>query len=227
MLKKSFLKISLFLFILSLSFSDTIFSQTYSHLDSLDGKFALQFQISDNFNLSDFQGTVLSGKYHFSIRDAVRLGFTLEFGDSDFETEITRLDTIKKDNSKDDYSSMNFGISAQYVRYLAVTNDVAFYLGAGPFIGIFNSSDERVINLDETEIVRKAEQDGYSLGLDFLTGVEWWFHKQMSLSAEYGIKFSYRYREDNFNDDVTKGESNIQSFYITDNNVKFGISVYF
>jgi hypothetical protein len=49
----------------------------------------------------------------------------------------------------------------------------------------------------------------------------------MSLSAEYGIKFSYISREENFKDDISKGELNINSFYITDNHVKFGLSVYF
>ena len=45
-----------------------------SYLDSLDGKYALQFQISENFTLSDFQGTTLSGKYQTGKRTAIRLG---------------------------------------------------------------------------------------------------------------------------------------------------------
>ena len=60
-----------------------------------------------------------------------------------------------------------------------------------------------------------------------LIGTEWWFHKQMSLSAEYGLKFSYRSSEDNFSDDVTEATANINSFFVSDNNIKFGITVYF
>ncbi|MGB5288021.1 MAG: hypothetical protein WBN42_05990, partial [Ignavibacteriaceae bacterium] len=60
-----------FLFFFQL-FMSTVFSQSSSNLDSLDGKFALQFQISDNFKLSNFQGTTFSGKYHFGKMDAIR-----------------------------------------------------------------------------------------------------------------------------------------------------------
>jgi hypothetical protein len=60
---------SLLFFILSLL--STTSAQT-SYLDSLDGKFALQFQISENFTLTNFQGATLSGKYQLGKRSAVR-----------------------------------------------------------------------------------------------------------------------------------------------------------
>lgn len=217
----------IYLQIFFLVFTKDCLPQSESYLDSLDGKFALQFQITDNFTLSDFQGTILSGKYHFSKRDAIRLGVMLEFADSELESEVSRLDTIDTDESKEDLSSIGFTINAQYIRYLTITNDIALFCGAGPFINFFDRTAERIINYEGNEVVRKSTRNAYTFGLDMLLGAEWWFHKQMSLSAEYGLKFSYRSSEDNFSDDVTEAKATINSFFVTDNNIKFGITVYF
>jgi hypothetical protein len=90
---RSYLSNLLTLLVVSQLFITTGFFQSTSYLDSLDGKFALQFQITDNFQLSSFQGAILSGKYHFSSRDAVRLSLSLDFGDSKNEIEVNNLDT--------------------------------------------------------------------------------------------------------------------------------------
>jgi hypothetical protein len=214
----------LFFFIV---FTKVCFPQNESYLDSLDGKFALQFQISDNFNLTNFQGTTFSGKYHLSNRDAVRLGVSLEFGNADIETSVTRLDTSdinKSENNTDEFGIM---VNLQYIRYFTVTSNIALFGGAGPFINIQNQSSERTINEDETEVKVKSDRDIFSTGADILLGVEWWFYKQMSLSAEYGITFSYWSSKDNFSDDNTKAESKINSFSVNGKHVNFGISVYF
>jgi len=212
---------------LSMMILSSAYSQSHTNLDSLENKFALQFQITDNFTLSDFQGTILSGKYHFSKRDAIRLGLMLEFADYELESEISRLDTIDTDESKENASSIGFTINAQYIRYLTITNNIALFCGTGPFINFFDNTSERIITLEGIEYLRKSTRTGYTVGLDILIGTEWWFHKQMSLSAEYGLKFSYRSSEDNYSDDVTEATANITSFFVTDNNIKFGITVYF
>lgn len=87
---------TIFIFI----FSNISSPQNGSYLDSLDKRFALQFQITDNFSLTDFQGTIFSGKYHFAKREAVRIGLSVSLGDSETETELTRLDTAETDKSK-------------------------------------------------------------------------------------------------------------------------------
>jgi len=214
------------LFLILISISST-YSQSSSDLDSLEGKFALQFQISEDFTLTNFQGTTFSGKYHFSSRDAVRLGFTFELSDSEIKADVTHLDTTDSDQSKDNINRFGFTINSQYIHYFTVTDNIAFFGGAGPFISFFDQNSERVITENGTEINRKISRSGYTAGLDLITGVEWWFHEQMSLSAEYGLKFNYTNSEDKFNDDVIEGESEINSFHIIGNTVKFGISVYF
>jgi hypothetical protein len=217
--------ISLLLFFIVLT--KVCLPQSESYLDSLDGKFALQFQISDNFNLTNFQGSTFSGKYHFSNRDAVRLGVSLEFGNADIETIVTRLDTSDINKSENNTDNFGFMINLQYIRYFTVTNSIALFGGAGPFINISNQTSDRTFNEDETEIKVKSDRDILSVGADMILGVEWWFYKQMSLSAEYGITFSYWSSKDNFSDDNTKAESKINSFSVNGKHVNFGISVYF
>ena len=73
----------------------------------------------------------------------------------------------------------------------------------------------------------KFTDDSYSFGMDLLLGVEWWFHKNMSLSAEYGMKFRYRSRESIVEQGVLRREQTSNYFRITANSINFGITVYF
>ena len=103
-----------------------------------------------------------------------------EFADSDLESEETRLDTIDSDESKEDLSSFGFTINAQYIRYLTITDDIALFCGAGPFFNFFDQTAERIVNFEGNEILRKSTRNTYTIGLDMLLGVEWWFDIQMS-----------------------------------------------
>jgi len=222
--KISFLIVSAYL---SLIFVGRSFSQQTTYLDSLDGKFALQFQIDRNFSLSNFQGTIFSGKYHFSQRDAIRLGISIQLADSDVETEVNRLDTTTVDNSKQDDRRFDLTINSQYIHYMSVSDNIAFFGGIGPFFRFFDQNTERLITENGIDIKRESERNGFSTGIDLILGVEWWFHKYMSLSAEYGLKFSYWSSDDKIKDDAIEVVSKTNSFNITGNHINFGITVYF
>jgi hypothetical protein len=215
---------SLLFFILSLLSTTT--AQT-SYLDSLDGKFALQFQISENFTLTNFQGATLSGKYHLGKRSAVRLGLSLNFDDSDSDREINLSDTLHI-NENAQNNSIGFTISSQYLYYLVRTDDIGFYLGTGPTIGFGNSESEfKSVSFDSTINTGSGSGDSFTIGLDAILGVEWSFHKDMTLSAEYGMKFYYTHRNEKLDSTESKYERTIDSYRITQNYVNFGISVYF
>ena len=216
--------ISLLLFFIV--FTKVCLPQNESNLDSLDGKFALQFQISDNFNLTNFQGTIFSGKYHFSNRDAVRLGISLDFGDSNYETDTDR-DTLYSSNSKREVDRFGFSVYAQYIRYMEVTGDIAFFGGVGPFFHYSKENETRQEYYDTLNVKRESDRKLYSGGLDLLIGVEWWFHEYMSLSAEYGLSAYYVSTKDNSNQYDIKSSAKSHSFNISGSNVKFGITVYF
>ena len=119
---------SLLFFILALT--NTTSAQS-SYLDSLDGKFALQFQISENFTLSDFQGSILSGKYHLGKRSAVRLGLAINFEDGNADRDFIILDSVQYSQNVE---SNIFGITlnSQYINYLVNEDEIGCYIGAGP-----------------------------------------------------------------------------------------------
>ncbi len=215
-----------FLFAL-LVFVSTGFSQGTSYLDSLDGKFALQFQINENFRLSNFQGSTLSGKYHFSTRDAIRLGLSISFSDSDGEVSSNALDTINVITNTIDNSSYGITVNTQYIRYIKGTDDISFFVGGGPFIVYSTSTSNREIREKQPVEKYKSTRDSYTFGIDLLLGVEWWFHKYMSLSAEYGMKFMYSSRETINELGVVRRKLSENFFRITANSINFGITVYF
>jgi hypothetical protein len=227
MLTRSYLSNLLILLFVSQLFITTGFSQITSYLDSLDGKFALQFQIADNFQLSSFQGTTLSGKYHFSCWDAVRLGLSIELGDSESETKIDYLDTSAVAKSKEDGNKFGLTLKSQYIRYFRGTKDISFFGGIGPFISFNDQSFKRVIEENGIDITRETEASGFSFGLDLIIGVDWMFSNYMSLSAEYGLNFSYRSSEINSKDDSAEANHETTAFNISGNNINFGITVYF
>ncbi len=227
MLFQSFLKIYFAFLFASLIFVTTSFSQSTSYLDSLDGKFALQFQINENFSLSDFQGTIFSGKYHFSSRDAVRLGLSVSFRDSERDEIGSRTDTNLVTTSSGDVNNFDITLSAQYLVYLSNISNIGFFIGAGPFLRYENNKYEQSSNRPPLESTRTTTLKSFGVGLDFISGVEWMFHKSMSLSAEYGLRFIYTSHESTDDNKVFRQERNEDSYIITGNHVKFGITVYF
>jgi len=202
------------------------FSQSTSYLDSLDGKFALQFQISDNFQLSNFQGTTFSGKYNFSRRNAVRVGFSVSLNNSDAESNQTFLDTTFTVSSDANQNGFGMTIRTQYIHYIPGMYDIMFFFGGGPFIGFHNVTNEfNNSNYDPT--YGKQTIDDFIAGMDLIVGVEWMFTKNMSLSAEYGIRFSYNSETRKSEDDYSVIETTAKRYNIDNGDVNFGLSVYF
>lgn len=227
MLFQSFLKIYITFLFASLIFVSTGFSQSTSYLDSLDGKFALQFQIADNFQLSSFQGTTFSGKYNFSSRDAIRLGISVSFNDSKSDGTNTRPDTNLVNTSSNDVNRFNIVLNVQYLYTLTALNDIGFFIGLGPFLKYENNRYEQISTYEQNSDIRIETSKYYGVGLDVISGVEWMFNKSMSLSAEYGLRFIYLSGEVVDDREVYRQERNENTFYVTGDNVKFGITVYF
>jgi hypothetical protein len=223
---------SLLFFILSLA-STT--NAQIPYLDSLDGKYALQFQISENFTLSNFQGAILSGKYQLGKTSAVRLGISLNFDDSSLDEQETIIDTLNPNNESKKNSegnSVGFTVNSQYIAYLVSTNDVGFYIGSGPTFSFRNYDTESKYSYNSLDDRNTSYSDDfYSIGLDAIAGVEWSFYKNMSLSAEYGIKFYYYHGTEkwtaNYEYATRTDERTREGIELTANYVNFGISVYF
>ncbi|MEE9450485.1 MAG: hypothetical protein V3V72_10580 [Ignavibacteriaceae bacterium] len=230
MLPESIQTIFLITFSIFIIFTSNVYSQSPSYLDSLDGKFALQFQISDNFNLSSFQGTTFSGKYNFSNRDAVRLGLSINFGDSEGDETISRSDTNLVSTGRQEFNNFNIILKTQYIYSMSITNNIGFFVGGGPFISYTTSSSETKYINNLIETTRTYTSDIFGIGLDLINGVEWMLSNNMSLSAEYGLKFIYTSSEEKRVSNSTyetTDESKLKTFFITGNHINFGITVYF
>ena len=215
-----------FSLLFSILILSTINAQS-SYLDSLDGKFALQFQINENFSLSDFQGTTLSGKYHLGKRSAIRLGLNVSFDDSDIERESIIRDTINYFESSN-VNGVSININSQYLNYLVAANDIGFYLGAGPSVGFGHSEGESKYEITDSTVEKgSGSSNNFTLGFDLIAGVEWSFYKNMTLSAEYGIAFYYTNRAEKSESTSRNDERTTKIFRLTAKSVNFGLSVYF
>src|SRR3970282_1162057 len=113
---------------LTLFAAGSSFSQNISGLDSLEGKFALQFQVSDNFTLNNFQGTTFSGKYNFGSRNAVRAGLSIDFTNGESGLSESFPDTSFIRNANIDREAFGITINAQYIQYITGSDNIAFFL---------------------------------------------------------------------------------------------------
>ncbi|MBN2424407.1 MAG: hypothetical protein JXR46_09405 [Calditrichaceae bacterium] len=249
-----------FLAIFSMIFLNLGFLQAGNNPDSLETKNksvcsdifktnAMQFQVMDIFSLSDFQGTLISYKYHLSNKSAVRigLGFNMDNID-DTEKQINDSDPVSIYlNGNESYYNISF--RAQYVYYFNPQNEIKFYSGAGPYVAYIlstNESTEEGFYSPNSEIqsrVRTYEQEiiTYNLGLSGIYGLEWFFKENMSLTAEYGFLFYYSYEDMKMTNEIITEYSYYSNSHESNNTqnetskglsfrsegVLFGLSVYF
>lgn len=185
------------------------------------GSTALQFQISDNFNLDSFSGTTFSYKRQLETNRAKRIGFSLNnrynlrnFPDSDNNQEASNLD-------------LNIGIDYTWMNYTNPDSEIKFFYGYGP--GIDFGFDKSI----QEETGRKSTSQDTFYGITGIgyAGVEWFFQSSMSLHAEYRSSIQVNLRREkvtnelNGNEEINK--SNSTSISLSGDGVRFGLSVYF
>ena len=243
MIKKStFITLGLVILLLS---SQEIFPQTKSDSirNSLEkGSWSLQFQISDNFTLTTFQGSNISAKKHISDKSTLRfgLGLTAIVADRHYESEeINSYNRSSEDGVEDTFTQIN--INCYYLYYADPRKKINLYFGAGPIFG-YSNYDQTDMGNDvqqdtifiETKNTRKT--DGYSIGMHGLIGVEWFARKEISIHSEYGSSFSYRKdksesilvrNSSQYGEEERSTKSEAGTYEFRSNGVVFGISVYF
>ena len=178
------------------------------------GAWALQFRITGNFSLSDFQGAALSGKYHATSTSAIRLGFSASGGVSDreqtsFSESSGRLlddpapgqESEETRESNRDETAYSLGLDGQYVTYINPDGRVKLFGGIGPTIRYqHDDANDSDFQLDEsgdrldvriTETTTRDDRDTWTFGGLALLGGEWFASPHISLSAEYGLSVEY------------------------------------
>lgn len=217
-----------------LMFLTTITSaQVLESLDSLKGKFALQMQVRENLDFTNFNGSGLAGKYHFSGDWALRFGVNFSVMDSESEQKHTVNDTTQI--MKFDGASNFFRISTALIHYLTLQHDVTFGIGIGPFIQFGSDDFNRKEGLPGESGYTRSEStsDHFLYGLELSAGVEWFVRKNIGIQAEYVIDAISNDQEQEQTDytgtstvtDYTKTEG---SYWKLDNSeFRLGVSVYF
>ena len=190
------------------------------------GDWALQFQITDDFKLNQFQGSIISAKYHSSEQNAWRVGLGLDFRSSTEEREDS-FEGVPVSSGSSESSLQSVQLGFQYVRYVNPEAKVQFLFGGGPF-GMWTSSS--LDQFDEAgEPVATSGTDLWEIGLSGLVGVEWFVASRIGLHAEYGFQFGYASSESEqtvIPQDRT-GRRERDSVQFEARSVLFGVSVYF
>ena len=207
------------------------------------GSWSLQFQITDNFQLSSFKGQTISAKYNFTESNAARVGITLNSNSTnndDKQVDETYNTVSKGITDRDD---LGITINADYLFYINPEKSINFFFGGGLLFGFSKSNSENSNDdfiRDTLYSVRKtiSDQTSNRYGLNLLAGVEWFVNSFISIHAEYDTQFYYSknngesksvstYLNDSTRDLIRTAENSNERFSIDSYSVKFGLSVYF
>lgn len=176
------------------------------------GDRALQFAVRGLFNLSSFQGGTLSYKKHFSSQSALRIGINIRLNSRAYEGSEEWDNTYRYEDYEDSTDYLRFeeetydltdnsdiwsaDIITQWIKYPEARNDVQPYWGVGPTLSYsYHNEDDESASMDSTADPRfyRYTSFSYGVGVSGVLGLEWFFRKNMSLTAEYQSSFQARY----------------------------------
>lgn len=155
--------------VLFVALSVKVFCQDSSQVrpNSLQAdKWALQFQISNNFTLASFEGATISIKKQTSPQNALRLGLTV-------------YSSASWANSGN-YDNENIVAYFNWIYYPTKNTEVNPFYGFGPLMSYYRShaSDGSLYS-------------NWGAGMIGLLGVEWFLNRSISTTAEYSTSASY------------------------------------
>jgi hypothetical protein len=216
-------------------------AQTEEKDNSLEaGKWALQFQINNNFTLSSFQGAIISAKYHFADSKAIRFGIGGNYSFNEVNTGNSQDTAFSYYGKENDTRNYSISIYTQYLSYVNPDKEVLLFWGIGPIIQYEKSTLNQTSQDSNSYISTKSDvaynSHIWGFGATAVLGVEWFAGKSFSLHAEYGTILLYnwgeniqnttnqssQYREINVN-----SSQNNRRWGFGPSSVKFGLSVYF
>ncbi len=212
-----------------------IIAQTNNEEKPIDlaGKFALMFQIDQNFDLNSFKGMSFAGKYFFDNDWGVRLAFETYYGESDENSSFHHFVPVFYRSNIDERDFVSYKVIPSIMYNFQNNNSIKFYVGGGPFVG-YSNNEKAQSNFQSESSINKINEwyKVYTIGFTFFTNVEWFVTDNISLSAEYGFEYSYTETEawyGYFSDDDLEEERTTKrtSKYFQDLPVTLGVSIYF
>lgn len=193
------------------------------------GAWAMQFRISNNFTLSDFQGAVISIKRHQSDRSALRLGLSLDLNieDGDETDYFFWNDTLVTAILNSDRDKQYIQIDLQYLRYPNPEKSINLFFGFGPLFRFSRAySNDNLTNSRDVQKNSIHRKTTWAVGMSALTGVEWFILHYLSIHAEYAIEATYT-RDTSYDQEINKIIGHSDSGDFKSRNLLFGISAYF
>ncbi len=194
-------------------------------------RWSVQFEVGNDFRLSSFDGVIVSLKYHFSPRFAIRFGAGLNISNSDqtlkfrdYYSGLTGRESYN-DNSKD------ILITANVLFYPNPDGVLKIFFGAGPRATYRYVNDERIY-LDGYK--GHINIKDWSAGISGVMGCEWFPMNFISLFGEYSVYATFGKTESN--EYVTENSTgyaveyffrNSENFIFRGNIARLGASFYF
>lgn len=224
----------------------TIIVRTNYAQDSckVENPHGLQFQIGDNFQLTNFDGYTISYRYFLDKNSGFRVGFLFNVSNSDGSgSDIQNYDSPiyfgYRTYAED--TNLGFGFSVQYHKLIFNKKNVNFLVGFGPFLYFANLNNvnkrENYAYTFKESITTKNDIQRY--GIDGLVGAEYKFSEDFSLSVEVGLLMQYfisnnYYRNSTMNKSDYETSSNTvtrkskdKGFEIKGAPVRMGLTLFF
>jgi len=221
------------LFIVIIALFNQSFAQDSSKTNSRELRHGIQFQVTNIFNLTNFDGYTFSYRYLFNKNSGLRVGlYTYLYNE---EEDITqRLDSLTN-NPPNKSDNFNLKISVQYLHSIMSFNDFDLIIGGGPFFSINNT--EAYSEYLNSGYLRKYtyKNNVTGFGFDLILGVEYKLASNVVLSGEYGLTMLKETAEIEEKevieyetyDQVRSQSGNRDRFAIRGLGVNFGIAVFF
>ena len=144
-----------------------------------NGRWAMQFAVTD-LQLTSFNGATLSLRKHLGLRPAVRLGLGVhDISREEFQAPGSSSPTAE-------FNTLSMSLSLEYMHYLNLASPVNAFFSLGPGGGyLWRNTDSGA---------GWIEDRNWNVSLGLGLGVEWFVHRQISISGEYRSMFFYEDR---------------------------------
>jgi opacity protein-like surface antigen len=183
------------------------------------GSWSLQFGVSQNFTLKEFQGATISVKRHYSPNSALRAGVTTNLSHN--------VEKNLRNASEFDVNESEVNVSLEYLHYFTPGRRVTAFAGSGPSFGFSRQTQEALQRSVPTSSNRN-ESTQWSLGANLLFGAEWFVTHGIALFAEYDMSFGYTSKVNKASNTIygLTGQTESHNYSLTSRGVRMGLSVY-
>ncbi len=184
------------------------------------GSWSLQFGVSQNFTLTQFEGATISVKRHYSPNSALRAGIT-----TNLSHNIQRSSQSSKELNVDKF---NTNVSLEYLYYFTPGRRVTAFIGSGPYLGFARNTTEEIPRVSISSSSNWSKYTEWDLGANLLLGAEWFVTHGIALFAEYDISVGYTSKVNKTSNSTygMTGRTELYDLSLTSRGVRMGLSVY-